>query len=1005
MTQDSPVSALQVRSLRRSSTSRYIAGLLFFPASFLPALTLGGPHAEGQGLQVAYGTKGVQTIAFNGTVLENTSAFPADTFHIWHMKVTDLAGTPVSNGQFGWGENNNGATWNAANNTETYTFTWGTISVQFQANGNNLDMKVTEVNYAGSGVILDGAEIYPFALHFPQDPTGFSGYNQYAITTTGPGVSAADFGGGLVTAVLPNEATALYTGWKNAGPATYTPIMTGTAPDGLPTYLPHIDAPVQPGTSFSYTVSLRFTPEGTSANAADAYASFAATYPSQMTWTDKRIIGTAYLASSPAGNGNITQAGGFPSNPRRYFNDPSLDITNPSGLQAFQNRILTQAANLVANAQNMNAQGVITWDIEGEQYPQTTSYVCSPDQIASVAPEMETAVLDPHSAYFGQKLDDAYFTTISNAALRIGLCLRPQAFTLAADGTARQNYLSSNAAIIANLETKARYANARWGATLFYVDSTVDANGGTLDPAIFQQLITDLPSFLFIPEESTPRYYAYTAPFYTFLFHTDLGTPASVYNVYPKAFGANLVNDVSPSTLAQDTPQLTQSVANGDILMGHADYWQANDPALVSIYAAAGVGAPSAPKAPTLSWPTPSAITFGTALSSAQLDAAANVAGTFTYSPSAGTVPQAGLTTLTATFTPADNRTYTSATATVTLPVGKATPALTWPAPASISSGIALSGAQLNAAANIPGTFSYHPAAGTIPGVGNTQLTAVFTPDDTANFNNATATATLTVTAPATAPAISWATPSAIPYGTALSALQLNATANVAGSFLYSPSAGTVPGAGLQTLSATFTPSATNVQPITISRPITVDKASPGVGWAGPSPITAGAPLSGTQLNATAKVPGNFTYTPSAGTTFAPGAYTLSASFLPADAKDYAAATITVPLTVNAAAAAPVGPVAILSPSAGATVSGQIDVLGLVQVPLDSAGSFLVLDGAEVGTRRLTGPPYIYSLDTTAIADGQHTLALYAHDIGNNNYLSYPVVITVANNAATASHP
>ena len=63
--------------------------------------------------------------------------------------------------------------------------------------------------------------------------------------------------------------------------------------------------------------------------------------------------------------------------------------------------------------------------------------------------------------------------------------------------------------------------------------------------AIFQQLITDLPAFLFIPEESTPRYYAYTAPFYSFLFHTDLGTDASVYNYYPNAFGANLRSSTS----------------------------------------------------------------------------------------------------------------------------------------------------------------------------------------------------------------------------------------------------------------------------------------------------------------------------------------------------------------------------------------------------------------------------------------------------------------------------
>ena len=180
--------------------------------------------------------------------------------------------------------------------------------------------------------------------------------------------------------------------------------------------------------------------------------------------------------------------------------------------------------------------------------------------------------------------------------MKVGLCLRPQVFTFGANGTASQVYLQTNAQITANLEAKASYANQRWGATIFYVDSTVDPTGGTLDPAIFQQLITDFPAFLFIPEESTPRYYAYSAPFYSFIFQTSLGTPASTYNVYPNGFGANLVNDASPTTLATYTPQLIQSVKQGDILMGHADYWQANDPALVSIYQAAGVTGPGKPQ-------------------------------------------------------------------------------------------------------------------------------------------------------------------------------------------------------------------------------------------------------------------------------------------------------------------------------------------------------------------------------------------------------------------------
>ena len=552
-----------------------------------------------QTLQITYGSKGVETLVFGGVKLEDVARNPADLFHIWHLKATDLEGNVLSDGQYGWGESNVDENWEAATKTETYNFIWGTIATQFVQDGDMLTMIVTETNFANSGIIFDGAEIYPFALHFPRDPAGFSGYTQYVITTTGPGVIAADFGSGVVTSVIPDESLAMYGGWKLAEADTYSPIMTTTAPDGLATFLPHNDEAVKPGGSLRYTVSLRFTPEGTSADAQDAYSSFAKNFPSKMTWTDKRIIGTAYLASSPANGGNINEPGGYPTNPRRYFNDPSVDINTSAGVTSFQSRMLKQAEANAVNAQAMNAQGVITWDIEGEQFPQSTSYVCSPDLIASIAPEMETTISNPKSPHHGQKLDDAYFQIMRDAGLKVGICLRPQAFSLSANGTASQVFLNSDQAIIANLERKARYAHSRWGATIFYVDSNVDINGGTLAPDIFERLSIDLPAYLFIPEESTPRYYAYSAPFYSFLFHGTIGTDPSIYNYYPHAFGANLINDVSPSALAASQTALTQAVSKGDILMGHADYWQANDAALVDIYEAAAARAETAGRSNT----------------------------------------------------------------------------------------------------------------------------------------------------------------------------------------------------------------------------------------------------------------------------------------------------------------------------------------------------------------------------------------------------------------------
>jgi hypothetical protein len=56
-------------------------------------------------------------------------------------------------------------------------------------------------------------------------------------------------------------------------------------------------------------------------------------------------------------------------------------------------------------------------------------------------------------------------------------------------------------------------------------------------------------------------------------------------------------------------------------------------------------------------------------------------------------------------------------------------------------------------------------------------------------------------------PALSWGDPGGIVYGTALGGSQLNASTGVPGSYLYTPAAGTLLGAGTHTLHVDFTPS------------------------------------------------------------------------------------------------------------------------------------------------------------------------------------------------------
>ncbi len=73
-------------------------------------------------------------------------------------------------------------------------------------------------------------------------------------------------------------------------------------------------------------------------------------------------------------------------------------------------------------------------------------------------------------------------------------------------------------------------------------------------------------------------------------------------------------------------------------------------------------------------------------------------------------------------------------------------PIVTWSNPANIAQGVALSATQLNATANIPGTFTYTPVAGTVLSQGNGQVLSVqFTPSDNVAYQTVTKTVLINV--------------------------------------------------------------------------------------------------------------------------------------------------------------------------------------------------------------------------------------------------------------------
>jgi hypothetical protein len=103
-----------------------------------------------------------------------------------------------------------------------------------------------------------------------------------------------------------------------------------------------------------------------------------------------------------------------------------------------------------------------------------------------------------------------------------------------------------------------------------------------------------------------------------------------------------------------------------------------------------------------------------------------------------------------------------------------------------------------------------------------------------------------------------------------------------------------------------------------------VNKATPALNWSAPPAIPYGTPLGTTQLNATASgvgggsLPGGFVYTPAAGAVLAAGSRTLSVTFTPSDAANYAQAAAQVTLQVNKLNAS-------VTPNAATKVYGQPD--------------------------------------------------------------------------------
>jgi sugar lactone lactonase YvrE len=426
---------------------------------------------------------------------------------------------------------------------------------------------------------------------------------------------------------------------------------------------------------------------------------------------------------------------------------------------------------------------------------------------------------------------------------------------------------------------------------------------------------------------------------------------------------------------------------------------------------------------PAITWPTPAAISYGTALGATQLDASSTVAGTFAYSPAAGAVPGAGSQTLSVAFTPANATNYATATAHVTLAVNKASLLVTANSPA-IAYGAAvpaytaaITGFQGTdtAATAVTGSASLTTVPAAPSAVGGYTITAAQGTLAAANYTFSFANGSLTIakaTSSLTGPALS-AQPVQVAFNQTGS-VPLTVAGQYSGAGIATPtgtisytigtgtaqlatiSSGTatvsIPStqaSGLYTVVVTYAGDTDYSAATALSFQVQVGPQAQTIAFNSLAPVTYGAAPITLSASATSGLPVTFT--------IKSGAATLSGNVLTAtgagsvviaadqagNALWQAATEVTQTLTVGKAAPAAIG---LASSSNPVLVQNAVTLTATVSSAAGSpTGTVTFLDGATpLGTGTLAGG--VATLTTSGLTVGSHTItAVYG---GDGNFVS-----------------
>jgi HEAT repeat protein len=442
----------------------------------------------------------------------------------------------------------------AATNSVTRTYAWGTFKLTLTPGAGRLDL-LTEISNT-TAVPTDG--MYCSLLHLTLPGGG-----------SRPPVHWRD---GLVALVNGEEL--------NSPLVTAELHKTRARPDEFEVLL-HLDParhphhavvadrffdvpgrPIAPGQSDRYRLSLRFGPPDATDEQllADVYAERRRVRPDVLDWPDRRPMGTIFLCNS-----NLH----WPKNPRGWLcgKGQGNDVTTEAGLVEFGRGLLEYADRSVGILKANNAQGVIVWDVEGAEWWHPITYVGNPQLIAQVAPEMD-------------RFSDAFCRRFTDAGLKLGVTIRPTEVFYDAKHVLTHRDVADPVELMA---TKIAYAKKRWGATLFYLDSDVFTGPGipwVMPAAMLETLHQRFPDVLIIPEWAQLDHYRFAAPYKS----CNLGairTEPYAQAIYPEAFSVVAPNE---DLLENHWDEYLLGRLSGDVLLFPAWYAASENRLVALVY-------------------------------------------------------------------------------------------------------------------------------------------------------------------------------------------------------------------------------------------------------------------------------------------------------------------------------------------------------------------------------------------------------------------------------------